>query len=89
VKKFPTIYAFLPHNDTITNIDERIANSILFPIGKGYKEIDFLRQIQKDFPSKVVNTSNLNLPYEIQEAKINSQYVIIDMYLNDEEVSFN
>jgi hypothetical protein len=87
VKKFPTLYAYLPHNNsTITNVEERIKNSVLFPIGKGYKEKEYIQQIHEVFPSKVENVTSLNFPFLLQEAKIEKQLVVVDMYLNDEPV---
>jgi hypothetical protein len=89
VRKFPSLIAFLPHNEsTITHIEERITNSVLFPIGKGYKEVDFIEQIREVFPSRVETVSSINLPFLIQEAKVNKQYVIVDMYLKDEDVKY-
>jgi hypothetical protein len=87
VKKFPSLYTYLPHNDTITNIDERIEKSVHFPIGKGFKERDFVEEIYKNFPSQVENVSSINLSFLIQEAKMTQQYVVLEIFMNDEEVS--
>jgi hypothetical protein len=73
---------YLPGRD----IEKRINDHIYFPIGKNYDQTNFVNQLYEIFPSKVKNATNLDLPYILQEARMENKYLIADFYTSDEEV---
>jgi hypothetical protein len=68
------------------NIDKRIDEHIYFPIGKNYEQIDFTNQLYEIFPTNVKNSTTLDFPYALSEARMENKYVIADFYASDEEV---
>ncbi len=68
------------------NIENRINEHIYFPIGKNYEQINFINQLYDIFPSQVKNSTNLDFPYTLQEARMDNKFLISDFFNNEEEV---
>ena len=75
---------FFPPGNTL---EERINFHTYFPIGKNYEQKEFINKIYEILPSNVKISSNMDLPYLVQEAKFDLKYLIVDMYLVDEFVN--
>jgi hypothetical protein len=68
------------------DIEKRISEHIYFPIGKNYEQIHFIDQLYDIFPSQVKNSTNLDFPYTLQEARMTNKFLIADFYNDEEEV---
>ncbi len=70
------------------DIEKRIHDHIYFPIGKNYEQNDFINQIYEVIPSKVKNSTNLDFPYSVQDARVHNKYLIADFYPSEEDVNY-